>query len=445
MVKEWYNTRKQFALLKERIPDLITSAYNYPEGIKPFYDEKGDDTDVRTNNMLKKIIPLFETEFKNVSFGKIDHYLLKALYEHVKHDGDDINILWEVMKNGQPLDEMGMYASLNAKKYSGRQRNYAHYQNIDLSNLKSAIRYYENFKLRVSYYAELITSTIEWMYVSKCTVKTSNLTTATSKKKGYSEIYVENTTSGNPDKHYMSFGLPMTLAENRDRHMDSIEEFRNHVLTLKNSNLTFKQWRTNRWKFIKKLKHIINIALGKHLKQANDSLETYHVRKNKIARKEIDNRIQKATVFLVTSIYKNYTEHDFFPRNDQQWDASLDIFGVMGYVDERDDFTREDAINIGKLYMDNIQKGINLIKEHGNFEDVANPEKLLKLITGSKVGTCDVCKRDVTDIDDKITCPMGCLGIFHAKHFFESVRIKPQCPTCREPVSQVQVDKLAKA
>jgi hypothetical protein len=67
-------------------------------------------------------------------------------------------------------------------------------------------------------------------------------------------------------------------------------------------------------------------------------------------------------------------------------------------------------------------------------------EELVKM-TGETVALCEVCKRDVTDIDSRLPCPQ-CTCIFHTSHFLESVRVTGACPVCRESVTQLQVNEI---
>lgn len=62
-------------------------------------------------------------------------------------------------------------------------------------------------------------------------------------------------------------------------------------------------------------------------------------------------------------------------------------------------------------------------------------------LTGETIALCEVCKRDVTDIDSRLPCP-SCGCIFHTSHFLESVRVYGKCPVCREAVNQFQVDEI---
>lgn len=62
-------------------------------------------------------------------------------------------------------------------------------------------------------------------------------------------------------------------------------------------------------------------------------------------------------------------------------------------------------------------------------------------LTGEAVGLCEVCKRDVTDLDSRLPCPI-CELVFHTSHFLESVRVTGKCPVCRDSVTQIQVNEI---
>ncbi len=62
-------------------------------------------------------------------------------------------------------------------------------------------------------------------------------------------------------------------------------------------------------------------------------------------------------------------------------------------------------------------------------------------LTGNTIDRCEVCKRDVTDIDSRLPCPV-CVRVFHTSHFLESVRVTGACPVCRETVGQHQINRM---
>lgn len=59
----------------------------------------------------------------------------------------------------------------------------------------------------------------------------------------------------------------------------------------------------------------------------------------------------------------------------------------------------------------------------------------------SVVGLCEICKRDVTNIDSRLPCPR-CVRIFHTSHFLEYHRVSGVCAVCKESVTQHQIDEI---
>jgi len=90
-----------------------------------------------------------------------------------------------------------------------------------------------------------------------------------------------------------------------------------------------------------------------------------------------------------------------------------------------------------------------LCKVSGKFDRIIEitfaPTRVIKpvkiTLSSENIGRCEVCKGDVTSLDGKIECPVGCTGVFHTAHFLEWIRIKGQCPMCKERVSQNSLNK----
>jgi len=58
-----------------------------------------------------------------------------------------------------------------------------------------------------------------------------------------------------------------------------------------------------------------------------------------------------------------------------------------------------------------------------------------------EIGRCEVCKGVITSFDDIFLCPHNG-NSFHTSHFLEWVRIKGECPVCREPVTHAQINEV---
>lgn len=69
------------------------------------------------------------------------------------------------------------------------------------------------------------------------------------------------------------------------------------------------------------------------------------------------------------------------------------------------------------------------------------PENKMKELVYTKVGFCEVCKKEVTNAESRLSCPNRCENIFHTAHFLESVRITGHCPVCRSSVTKIQINK----
>ena len=92
------------------------------------------------------------------------------------------------------------------------------------------------------------------------------------------------------------------------------------------------------------------------------------------------------------------------------------------------------------------QQNYILVKVSGKFDRIIKIEfapnmvdrfsKPVREYTIEEVGFCEVCKKYVTNNDNRIVCPNGCDHVFHTSHYLESVRVSGKCPVCRLTVSQ---------
>ena len=73
----------------------------------------------------------------------------------------------------------------------------------------------------------------------------------------------------------------------------------------------------------------------------------------------------------------------------------------------------------------------NIVGRFDKFEDVVVYE----------VGFCEICKRDVNNVDSRLPCP-NCNAIFHTSHYLEYHRVSGKCSICRESITQRQIDTI---
>lgn len=97
---------------------------------------------------------------------------------------------------------------------------------------------------------------------------------------------------------------------------------------------------------------------------------------------------------------------------------------------------------IKRIYKIQLALKMNkIIRNHTEWKcKIGSPNRLVDIKLKKKLDVCSICKWLIHSKDDLIECPR-CNSPFHQNHLLEWIKMKGDCPVCRERLSSSMINR----